>query len=104
MSKGIWRLIVERRNLHGLLPPIAGYVYDEIFAVHRSFSMQRSTWHVTHLATGYIVGLGSTKRQAEEVVAALLLLPVPWKSKSAPVLRRYRKEICSVSLPLVQVG
>ena len=92
--KGIRRPITERRGLHGLLPPVEGVVYDEIFAIHRDPKPGvGGAWCVTHLPTGYILCTESTKRYAQQIVASFFLLPVPWKTRSPHVLRRYRKVI-----------
>ena len=93
VSKGIRRQITERRGLHGLLPPVEGVVYDEIFAIHRSSQIFGGAWCVTHLPTGYILCTESTKRYAQQMVAFFFSLPVPWKTRSPHVLRRYKKVV-----------
>lgn len=104
LMNAIQRQITERRGLHGLLQPIEGYVYDDLFAVHQSKEVFGHAWCITHLPTGYILSTYPTKRQAEEIIATLLTLPVPWKTRSPQVLRRYRTIIFTVLRPPVPVA
>ena len=85
------------------MPPIKAYCYDEVFAIHRS-EISGRTWVVTHIPTGHIVYTFLTTQQARQIIPVLLALPVPWKSKSLKVLRRYRKVIFAVLPPRTPVG
>ena len=85
------------------MPPIKAYCYDEVFAIHRS-EVSGRTWVVTHIPTGLIVCSFTMSRQARKIIPVLLALPVPWKSRSLKVQRRYRKVIFAVLPPRTPVG